>query len=151
MLRDPLCSPQGPCERQNHAVRLLENECFGEWRDYVAALRDPLCSPQGPCERQNNAGLFLGWVFWGNRGITSLRSVIPIARRRALAKGKSLPPERSPFFVCIWGLMSKLHAPYTYKKTSACAEVSGFCLSRRKGDSNPRYSNPVRQFSKLLV
>lgn len=37
-------------------------------------------------------------------------------------------------------------------ETPANVNLQGFrSISRRVGDSNPRYSNPVRQFSKLVV
>ena len=62
-------------------------------------------------------------------GITSLRSVIPPARRGALANYQRSPQlslRKVAFFYADRWLVSKLPATYLHKKTSAFAEVLGF-------------------------
>ena len=53
-------------------------------------------------------------------------------------------------FLFAWCNPSKLILTHTNKKKDADISTS-FCSSRKEGDSNPRYPNRVRQFSKLVV
>ena len=58
------------------------------------------------------------------------------------------------FIVIIWFYLALSYADKPASvvlNKKRCRTFDIFCFSRKEGDSNPRYPNRVRQFSKLVV
>ena len=103
-------------------------------------------------------GLNLAAANARSSGLTSLcsaaascRSFIPCLPAASLQRMQAYTRPK-PLFL-LWGVSARINSAILPTTKNRCIICNGLpCGSlRREGDSNPRYSNPVRQFSKLVV